>query len=154
MEFFDRLTTRVGAELGTSDWFSFDQVTIDLYAAVIGDLDPMHNDPDWEAGKREWAGPIVVGTHTLSMLPSFLRQYGFPVAPGFGVRFEAVALPRMRFISPLGVGEKARDRATLVALEPIDSGWQVTTEHRVEHSTPGRPVLVAEFVSRFTEQAS
>jgi acyl dehydratase len=139
-----------GAE-GLSAWRSLSQLEVDLYGGLIADLDPMHNDPEWEPGIEKWGGTIVIGTHVLSMLPQFLQERGFPVKTP-GVRFEVVALPRVRFTGPLRIDQRARDHMQVVDVTDDGPGaWTVRTTHTIERADMDGPFMFAELVSRFSE---
>jgi acyl dehydratase len=134
-----------------SDWISLSQLEVDLYGGLIADLDPMHNDPDWLPGRERWGGTIVIGSHVLAMLPQFLAQHGLPVSVP-GVRYEPVRLPRVRFVAPLPIGHRARDRARVMKVVPDGPrAWTVRSEHTLEREGSARPFMYAELVSRFTE---
>jgi acyl dehydratase len=139
-------------ELEPTAWRSLTQLEVDLYGGLIADLDQMHNDPDWAPGRERWGGTIIIGTHALSMLPQFLQERGFPVkAPG--VRFEVLALPRVRFTAPLPIGHRARDRIRVTDVAADAGAWTVRTEHTIEREGEERPFMFAELVTRFSEAA-
>ena len=147
-EFFAGLSHRLDEEIGTTEWFTLDQRATDIYAALIADLDPMHNDPDWE-GTEQWGGTIVVGTHGLCLLPSLLAQHGFPVEEP-AIEFQPIRLERVRFIASLNVGQRARDHAVLRAVtDGPASTWQICTEHTIEREGEERPFMHAVFETRY-----
>jgi acyl dehydratase len=149
--YFASLPVRDGNTLGPTDWVSLSQLEVDLYGGLIADLDPMHNDPDWLPGRERWGGTIIIGTHALSMLPQFLAQHGFPVKVA-GVRFEPLALPRVRFVAPLPIDHRIRDVAKVTDVsEESPRSWTVRTEHILEREGLERPFMFAEFVTRFSE---
>jgi acyl dehydratase len=139
------------ADPAPSAWRALSQLEVDLYGGLIADLDPMHNDSDWEPGREKWGGTIIIGTHALSMLPQFLQERGFPVkAPG--VRFDVVALPRVRFVAPLPIDHRARDHMKVVDVSGHETrSWTVRTEHTIEREGLERPFMFAEIVTRFSE---
>ena len=63
------LSAHVGQKLGTSEWFTVDQKTIDLFAEATGDHQWIH--VDVERAKKEMPGgkTIAHGFLTLSLLP-------------------------------------------------------------------------------------
>ncbi len=140
-----------GSYESTTDWVALSQLEVDMYGALIGDLDPMHNDPNWPAGRERWGGTIVIGSHVMSMLPEFLRRHGFPVRTP-GVQFTPVALPRLRFTAPLRVGGRARDHLRILDLaEARPNVWKVHTHHTVEREKLEKPFMVAELVAEYCE---
>lgn len=149
-EFFAGLAEGKADRFGPAEWVSLSQLEVDLYGGLIADLDPMHNDPSWQAGIDRWGGTIIIGSHLLSMLPGFLRERGFPVGRS-DMRFEPLALPRVRFVAPLPIGHRARDAMRVLEVISGDGTWTVHTEHTVEREGLERPFLFAELVSRFSE---
>jgi acyl dehydratase len=149
-QFFAALTAGAGDRLGPTEWVSLSQLEVDLYGGLIADLDPMHNDPGWQAGIDRWGGTIIIGSHLLSMLPGFLRERGFPVGRD-DVRYEPLGLPRVRFVSPLPIGHRARDTMRVLDVTAGERTWTVRTEHTVEREGLERPFLFAQLVSRFSE---
>ena len=149
-QFFASLTEGEADRFGPTEWVSLSQLEVDLYGGLIADLDPMHNDPDWQAGIDRWGGTIIIGSHLLSMLPGFLRERGFPVGRG-DVRYEPLALPRVRFVAPLPIDHRARDTMRVLDVTPGEGTWTVRTEHTVEREGLERPFMFAELVSRFSE---
>lgn len=55
-------------------------------------------------------------------------------------------LNRVRFVSPLPVGERVRMRAQLDALEPRAGGASLTATLTFERAGGDKPVCVAEFL--------
>src|SRR5687767_8254730 len=99
---------RQGEELGISDWFSVSQRDADLFSALTGDWDFMHNDPEWATPRL--GGTIAHGLYVLSLLPRLNREVN-PLLPIIATETAAglnYGYNRIRFISPLLIGEKAR----------------------------------------------
>jgi len=143
-----------------SEWVSLSQLEVDLYGGLIGDLDPMHNDPDWAPGIEKWGGTIVIGSHLVSMLPAFLRLHGFPVhVPG--VRFDVRSLARVRFIAPLRIDQRVRDRLQIMeAAEVAPKTWRLRTQHTLERESfenreeiLDKPFMFAELITEYCEVA-
>jgi len=143
-----------------SGWISLSQLEVDLYGGLIGDLDPMHNDPAWAPGIEKWGGPIVIGSHLVSMLPAFLRLHGFPVnVPG--VQFDVRGLTRARFIAPLRIDQRVRDRLQVVEAAEVGAEvWRVKTQHTLERESSedrdevlDKPFMFAELITEYCEVA-
>ncbi len=140
----DDLRTRVGDEIGASDWVVVDQRRIDLFAEATGDRQWIHVDP-----ARAAAGPfgatIAHGFLTLSLIAEF-ADAAFTIGDQrMGVNY---GLNRVRFPAPVPVGSRLRGRFRLLAFEPLDGGAQLTTEVTVEREGHAKPVCVAESVTR------
>ena len=57
-------------------------------------------------------------------------------------------LNRVRFPAPVRVGSAVRATATLAEVTPVDGGIQLVTSVTVDTDAGGKPVCVAETVSR------
>jgi acyl dehydratase len=140
----DDLRTRVGDEIGASDWVVVDQRRIDLFAEATGDRQWIHVDP-----RRAAAGPfgatIAHGFLTLSLIAEF-ADTAFAIGDQrMGVNY---GLNRVRFPAPVPAGSRLRGRFRLLAFDPLDGGAQLTTQVTVEREGHAKPVCVAESVTR------
>ncbi len=138
------LASRVGEEIGVSDWVRVDQHRIDAFAEATGDRQWIHVDP-----VRAAAGPfgttIAHGFLTLSLLPEF-ADTAFAIADQrMGVNY---GLNRVRFPAPVRVGSRLRGHFKLLKYEPLEGGAQLTVEVTVELEGSPKPACVAESVSR------
>jgi acyl dehydratase len=149
-EVFDDLMRRVGETIAVTDWWSLTQTGEDEFARLTDEWDPMHNDPDWAAA-GPWGGTIVHGFHVLCRVHSDLREYaGLPLLTGDNVWALNYGLDRVRFISPLRVGQRARTRIDLASVEERQPGeFLVKTVHTVEPEGSERPFMVAEVLTLF-----
>ena len=145
----DELRARVGEELGVSDWHDVTQDEIDAFAAVTGDDQWIHVDPE-RARATPFGGTIAHGYYTLSLHPRLARQLvafeGFAFAVNYG-------LNKVRFISPLPVGNRVRLRLALVDVEDVVGGAQVTMRMTFEGEGALKPVCVAEQLTRVYSRA-
>lgn len=135
----------VGSELAASDWFLVGQERVDRFAAATGDFHWIHTDAARAAGESPYGGTVAHGFLTLSLLSHLLGQViefrGMPVGINYG-------LNRVRFTGPVAVGSRIRARFTLAGLENIPGGAQITWSVRVEREGAGKPVLLAEWLTR------
>lgn len=132
-----------GQELGVSEWVAITQDRIDMFADATGDRQWIHVDPE-----RAIDGPFGVtvahGYLTLSMLP-FLGAQVFAFA-GDVARVN-YGLNKVRFVSPVRVGAKIRNRVEMLEVVDIDKGQQVTMQHTIEIKNSDKPACVAETVT-------
>ena len=140
----EEVKEHVGKELGVSDWHLVTQEKIDQFAAVTGDDQWIHIDPE-RAKQSPFGGTIAHGYYTLSLTPRFSYDMFKVEGFAFGVNY---GLNRVRFPAPMPVGDKVRMRAKLAALEEIPGGAQITTELTFEREGSDKPVCVAESLSR------
>src|SRR5215217_2257674 len=69
----DELRTKIGEELGVSDWHDVNQDAIDEFARVTGDDQWIHVDPE-RATQTPFGGTIAHGYYTLSLHPMLAAQ--------------------------------------------------------------------------------
>ena len=144
------LREKVGTEIGVTDWFSLSQTEVDQFSDLTDDWDYMHNDPAW-AADTSWGGTIVHGLFTLALIPSIKKRLtDLPIISndarqGLSINY---GFDRVRFVSPLRVGQEARGRMELVALEDRPSR-DVLIKQRMTVEARGcdRPVLVADVLT-------
>lgn len=140
----EEVKTKVGEELGVSDWHEVTQDEIDEFARVTGDDQWIHIDPE-RAKETPFGGTIAHGYFTLALGPRFsydmFKLDGF----AFGVNY---GCNRLRFPAPMPVGAKVRMRAKLVSVDDIPGGAQILIEQTFEREDGEKPVCVAETLSR------
>ena len=140
----DELRAKAGEEIGVSEWHDVTQDAIDAFAAVTGDNQWIHIDPQ-RATQTPFGGTIAHGYYTLSLHPRFSAQLisfeGFEFAVNYG-------LNRVRFPAPLPVGNRVRMRMVLVGVEDVLGGAQITLKLTFEGEGALKPVCVAESLTR------
>lgn len=135
----------VGKKLGTSDWFTVDQKTIDLFAEATGDHQWIH--VDVERAKKEMPGgkTIAHGFLTLSLLPRLGPTIYTIKRKSRGINY---GTNKVRFTAMVPVGSRVRLHSTLKACDPIPGGVRLTVENEMELEGSPRPCLVAETLSQ------
>jgi acyl dehydratase len=138
------LRSRVGDEIGVSDWHEVTQESVDEFARVTGDDQWIHTDPE-RARATPFGGTIAHGYYTLSLHPvliaQLMRYEGFAFAVNYG-------LNKVRFPAPLPVGNRVRMRVTLVSIDDVLGGAQITSKLTFEGEGALKPVCVAEQMTR------
>jgi acyl dehydratase len=138
------LASRVGQEVGVSEWLEIAQDRIDLFAKATEDFQWIHIDKE-RAKQSPFGTTIAHGFLTLSLLPR-LSDSAFEISDRkMGVNY---GLNKLRFTSPVPAGSKVRARFTLTKLEDIEGGVQTTWSVVVEREGGEKPVMVAETLSR------
>ncbi|MRJ75039.1 MaoC family dehydratase [Aeromicrobium sp. SMF47] len=137
------IAAAAGQELGVSEWVPITQDRIDMFADATGDRQWIHVDPE-RAADGPFGATVAHGYLTLSMLP-FLGAQVFAFA-GDVARVN-YGLNKVRFVSPVTVGSKVRDRVELLSVEDIDKGQRATLQHTVEIKGSEKPACVAEVVT-------
>jgi acyl dehydratase len=140
----DELKSRVGEELGVSDWKLVTQEDIDAFAEVTGDDQFIHVDPE-RAKQTPFGGTIAHGYYTLSLAPRFSYDLFKMDGVAFGINY---GLNKLRFPAPLPVGSKVRMRMKLENVDDIPGGAQMTMLYTFEVEGGEKPVAVAEALAR------
>jgi acyl dehydratase len=139
------LSEWVGRKLGTSDWITVDQRTIDLFAEATGDHQWIH--VDVERAKAEMPGGTTIahGFLTLSLLPRLAPMIYRVVKRSRAINYGS---NKVRFTAPVPAGSRVRLHLTVKAVEPIAGGVRLTTENEMEVEGNTRPCLVAETMAQ------
>jgi acyl dehydratase len=140
----EEIKSRIGSEVGVSDWLTVDQPRIDTFADVTDDHQFIHVDPVAAAG-TPFEGTIAHGFLTLSLLSrmaadAMLRPDGIKMGVNYG--FE-----RVRFLAPVRAGKRVRGRFTLASFEEKRPGqFQFTHTVTVEIEGEDKPALIADWI--------
>ncbi|HEX8208294.1 MAG TPA: MaoC family dehydratase [Solirubrobacteraceae bacterium] len=140
----DELKSKVGDELGVSEWHEVTQDKIDAFAEVTGDDQWIHIDPE-RAKETPFGGTIAHGYYTLSLAPRFSYDLFKLEGVAFGLNY---GLNKVRFPAPMPVGDKVRMRMELQSVDDIPGGAQITMKLTFERANGDKPVCVAESLSR------
>lgn len=137
------LVAAVGRDLGEGPPVTVDQGMIDAFAAVTGDDQWIHVDPDRAGREGPFGGTVAHGFLTLSLFPKALYAV-FAVEPATGSL--NYGLGRVRFPAPVPAGAVLRPRFRLLAAEPGPGGVRCTIEATMDLDGGGKPACVAEMI--------
>jgi acyl dehydratase len=140
----DDLYAHVGEEIGASGWQRVTQDDVNRFAEATGDQQWTHTDVA-RARQTPFGGTIAHGFYTLSLAPKLLAELVSFEHFGFAMNY---GLNRVRFTSPLPVGDQVRMRIRLDSVEPRTGGADLTATLTFERAGGDRPVCVAEFLIR------
>jgi acyl dehydratase len=139
------LKALVGQEVAVSDWVVISQERVNQFAEATGDYQWIHLDVERCKRESPFGGPIAHGYLTLSLLPMLMQNSVRMTDVRMGVNY---GLNKVRFPAPVPVGSKVRSRTTVLSVEDIEGGAQVTWLVTVEREGSDKPVCVAESISR------
>ena len=134
-----------GTELGTSDWIEVTQERVDTFADATDDHQWIHVDVERAKAESPFGGPIGHGYLTLSLLIPLYAQVLTVSDAVMGVNY---GLNKVRFPAPVPVGSKIRLTATLLDVEEVAGGLQLTVSAVIEAEGATKPVCIAEPVFR------
>ena len=135
----------VGTHLGHSDWLTIDQDRVNLFADATGDHQWIHVDPV-RAADGPFGAAIAHGYLTMSLsnffLPQIVEVRGFSAGINYGV-------DKVRFPSPVKVGERIRAGAELVEVSEVRGGLQTRMIVTIEIDGGTKPACIIEALSRW-----
>ena len=139
----EELVSRVGQEMGVSDWFVVTQAKVDAFADLTDDTNFVHVDPI-RAKATPFAGTVAHGFLTLSIL----AWMGYQVCPRLADAKVNLnyGFNRLRFLSPVPVPSRIRGRFKLAAVQRDDRGCQSTYDVAIEIENLAKPALVAQWI--------
>jgi len=138
----EQMKAIIGTEVFLSDWKEVTQDQINQFADCTGDHQWIHVDVE-KAKKGPFGTPIAHGFLTLSHLPFF--SYQMPVHFEGAKMSINYGLNKVRFLNPVAVGSKIRDRIVLSALEEKpNERILMTTTHTMEIQGNDKAACVAE----------
>jgi acyl dehydratase len=139
------IKSRIGEEVGVSDWIVVDQARIDAFADATEDRQFIHVDPV-AAARTQFGGTIAHGFLTLSLLSrmaadAMLIPDDIRMVVNYG-------LDRVRFLAPVRSGKSVRGRFTLDSVEEKGPG-QILMHHHVTIEIEGedKPALSARWLT-------
>lgn len=146
---FATLQARIGEETHVGEWLHVSQQMIDQFAAVTGDHQWIHSNPERAAAESPFKTTIAHGFLTLALLPQLTGSVDeanpeFPTAR-MVVNF---GLDQVRFPYPIKVDSNIRARTKLARVTPIKGGLELLKEIKVEIEGVRRPGCVIESVTR------
>ena len=145
------LQPRLGTEIHVGPWLAIDQERIDRFAAVTGDIQWIHTDPERAARESPFGATVAHGFLTLSLLP-LLTESNHPDFfqknyPGMRMRVN-YGLNRVRFPAPVTAGSRIRARTTLLRAEKAGEGVEIVYLITVDIEGKEKPACVAEYIAR------
>lgn len=141
----EKLQEHVGNEIGLSDWMEITQERINAFAESTEDRQWIHVNPA-KAKFGPFHKTIAHGFLILSLLVHLTSKIELFQK---GVKMVAnVGMNRVRFINPVLVGSKIRNRTVLKdASEKSKGKILITVENTVEIEGAEKPALVAEVLA-------
>ena len=141
------LQAHIGQQIALSEWVPITQERVSAFAEATGDRQFIHVDPE-KAAQTPFGGCVAHGFLTLSLLAGELSS------AGGGLKLEGASmmvnygLNRVRFVAPVRVGSRIRNRAVLQSVEEGAGYVQLTLLNTVEIEGQDKPAMSAETVLR------
>jgi acyl dehydratase len=140
------LLGKEGQVLDASAWLTIDQQRIDQFAAVTGDRQWIHVDPD-RARSGPFGTTIAHGYLTVSLLGTLLPQIIEVRNFSMGLN---VGVDGLRFLAPVPVGSRIRASGIIVKVEETKSAAiQCVVRVTIEIEGKEKPACVLDTISRY-----
>ncbi len=141
----DELKALIGTHVGYGEYLTVTQEAVNQFADATGDHQWIHIDPV-RAAAGPFGGTIAHGYMTLSLIPALLNGVMQVAGVKMGVNYGS---NKVRFTSPVLVGSEVRAGSTLVSVEEIPGGAQVTMDVVIEIKDAPKPACFAQVVTRY-----
>lgn len=137
--------SKIGQEVGVSNWILVDQEMIDEFAKTTHDDQWIHVDPVRAAAETPFGGSIAHGFLTLSLASRFSYDcFGLLSGQVMGINY---GFNKLRFLSPVKAGSRLRGRFVSKAVTKRNP-TELLRENilTVEIEGSDTPALVAEWL--------
>jgi len=143
------LRGQAGTEIHVSPWHEVTQERVRAFADATGDHQWIHVDPARAREESAYGGTIAHGYLTLSLYPMLrgLVEDGRPPYPGVRNVIN-YGINKLRFPNAVRVGSRVRLRSTLLGVEEVAGGLQLTESGTFEVEGESKPACVAELLMR------
>jgi acyl dehydratase len=141
----DELYENIGKEIATGDWHTISQEQINLFAEATGDYQWIHLDRKRAEKESPFGTTIAHGFLTLSLLPKIIGETIKLPPAKMTVNY---GLNKVRFASPVPAGSRVRPKITLLGVDEVTGGFQLTWEVIIEVEGSQKPACIAETLSR------
>jgi acyl dehydratase len=146
---YDQLKTQLGEETFVGKWHTIDQDCINQFAAVTGDNQWIHTDPERAKKESPFKSTVAHGFLTLSLLPALTNTVDPENNPYPDARMTVnYGLNKVRFPFPVKAGTRVRAHNRLIGLTPMKKSIEVVNEMTIEIENSKRLACVAETVLR------
>ena len=132
-----------GRGLGPTSWLQVTQQDVDTFGRSVQDWHWAHNDPE-RAGRGPFGGTVAHAHMTLSLVPHFRAEL-ISFASGECMFY---GYNRARFPAAVPIGARLRMHGTVVQVDDVPGGEQLTIDLRVELEGEERPACVAQAIWR------
>ncbi|WP_053980051.1 MaoC family dehydratase [Marinagarivorans algicola] len=147
--FYNKWYQRLDEETYSGQWHVIGQECINQFAAVTGDEQWIHTNPERAQKESPFGCTIAHGFLTLALIPKLTDSVNLQNNPYPEARMLVnYGLNRVRFPSPVKANSSVRARTKLIDLIPAKRSVDVVSEVSVEINGSNRLACVAETVLR------
>lgn len=142
----DTIRSKVGEDLGASNWIEVTQARINQFADATEDHQFIHID-EALAAQTPFGSTIAHGFLSLSLLSRMAADVMLvPDTTRMGVNY---GFEKVRFLAPVRAGKRVRGRFTLVSFDEKRPGqYQFVHDVTVEIEGEDKPALIATWIGQ------
>ena len=129
-----------------SEWFTVTQELIDGFAALTGDRQWIHVDPERALRESPFGATVAHGFLTVALLSKLVSE-AVDLRTDSKMRIN-YGFNRLRFPAPVPCGARIRARVTPNAVREFPGGVEIAWGVVVEIENQAKPALVAEWLVR------
>ena len=138
----DDLKSRIGKQIGFSEWHTISPAQVQLFADATGDHQWIHVDVERAKKESPMGGPIAHGYLTLSLIPMFKDEIYAIEGAKAGLNY---GLNSCRFLAPVPAGARVRGRFVMKSVATKGEGrYLLCNEVTIELEGSDKPACVAE----------
>jgi acyl dehydratase len=142
----EEVEASIGREAGVSEWHAIPQDLIDEFAALTGDRQWIHLDPERARRESPFGTTVAHGFLTVALLSRLVSQaVEPPIESKMRVNY---GFNRLRFPGPVPAGSRIRARVTPNAVREVEGGIEIAWGVVVEVENQAKPALAAEWLVR------
>jgi len=141
----DALRAKIGQEVAVGDWMTVSQEQINLFADATGDHQWIHLDTKRAQAESPYGTTIAHGFLTLSLLPRLMADAVQLPKAKMSVNY---GLNRVRFAAPVPAGKRVRARISLLGIEEVKGGVQMSWKTQIEVEGSEKPACIDETLAR------
>ena len=142
----EELKASIGREAGVSEWLAVTQDLIDEFAAVTGDRQWIHVNPERARRESPFGATVAHGFLTVALLSRLVSQaVELHIDSKMRVNY---GFNRLRFPAPVPAGARIRAHVTPNAVREFEGGFEIAWGVIVEVENQTKPALAAEWLVR------
>lgn len=140
----ESIKSKIGSEVGVSDWVEITQDMIDRFAEITDDHQFIHVNPE-AAAQTPFGGTIAHGFLVLSMITKMGRVADFVMEGVYmGVNY---GFEKVRMMAPVKSGKRIRGRFVLKDMvERAPGQWLSTLGVTIEIEGETKPAVIADWL--------
>jgi acyl dehydratase len=142
----EEVRASIGREAGVSEWLAITQEIIHEFAALTGDSQWIHVDPERARMESPFGATVAHGFLTVALLSRLVSQaVDLRIDCKMRVNY---GFNRLRFPAPVPAGARIRARVTPNAVRDVEGGIEIAWGVIVEVENHPKPALAAEWLVR------